>query len=495
VGLANSIKFIVRLQAEITVKSRSLRQRHGTLLTRNVRHLMKDISELTKVRWLWDKVEVDAPADPAIAAAVRRQLGNIPGIAHIEEVLQTSWNNFEATLEFVLQHTAERLRNASFAVRVKRKGKHEFSSQDLAAYIGGGILARVEGTQVQLKAPQQQVQLWLEDETVSLLVERHPGLGGYPLPAQETVLSLISGGFDSAVASYQMIRRGARTHFCFFNLGGAEAHEAAVREIAYFIWQKYSATHPVKFISLDFSEVVERILAQDEPGVMGVVLKRAMLRAGALVAERLNAQALVTGEAMGQVSSQTLSNLKIIDEVTPALVLRPLISMDKQQIVDIARSMGVEAMSAAVPEYCGVISQKPTVKAKRPVVYKAETGITDALIEAVVVAAPVRDIREVQATTFANSGPQIVQDITQLPASAKVIDIRTLDEQEESPLVLETLGVMPVPFFKLASFMAKQDPAEHYVLYCQQGVMSRLQAIRLQEEGFAHVYVFQPRTK
>ena len=97
------------------------------------------------------------------------------------------------------------------------------------------------------------------EQQVSLVQQRFAGLGGFPLPTQETVVSLMSGGFDSAVASFQMIRRGARTHFCFFNLG-ADAHEAAVREISYFLWEKYSKTHAVKFVAVDFSEVVERIL-------------------------------------------------------------------------------------------------------------------------------------------------------------------------------------------------------------------------------------------
>ncbi|MCO4322695.1 tRNA uracil 4-sulfurtransferase ThiI [Aliidiomarina quisquiliarum] len=485
------MKFILRLQAEITVKSKTLRKRHGTVLSSNVRNLVKKVTEEAAVRWLWDKIEVEIPNNEGLAEQVRKALVCIPGIAHIEEVIEAEFVDFEGALQFVIENMAPTLAHKTFAVRIKRKGKHDFSSQDLAVYIGGGIRARVEGATVKLVQPEETVQLWLDNKTLSLQVARFTGIGGYPLPTQETVLSLISGGFDSAVASYQFIRRGARTHFCFFNLGGAEAHEAAVREVAYFIWQKYSSTHPVKFISVDLSPIVEAILSQEEQGVMGVLLKRAMLRAASLVASKLNVQALVTGEAMGQVSSQTLSNLQVIDEVTSTLVLRPLITMDKQHIVDIARDIGVEQMAAAIPEYCGVISKKPTVKAKRGVVHAAEAGITDVMIEHAVNTAPVRDIRDVHENpcTFM---PTIIKCAEELPEGALVVDIRSPEEEDDAPLQLDGMEVEHIPFFKLARAMQGKATERTYVLYCQQGVMSRLQAISLKDQGFANLAVYEP---
>lgn len=486
------MKFIVRLHAEITVKSKSLRKRHGSVLSSNIRNLIKQHTGEAAVRWLWDKIEVEIPNDEALAEKVRATLICIPGISHIEEVIETEFSDFEGGLQFVIDNMEPALAHKSFAVRVKRRGKHEFSSQDLAVYIGGGIRARVDGATVQLVQPQETVQLWLDNDKLSLLVQRLPGLGGYPLPTQETALSLISGGFDSAVASYQFIRRGARTHFCFFNLGGAAAHEAAVREVAYYVWKKYSSSHPVKFISVDFSNVVEAILHQNEPGVMGVLLKRAMLRAATLVADRVNAQALVTGEALGQVSSQTLSNLQVIDEVTSKLVLRPLITMDKQDIVNIARTIGVEEMAASIPEYCGVISNKPTVKAKQQVVLAAEAGITDEMIEQAVLAAPVKDIRDVHEQPTAYMPPIYTKEEA-LPAGTVVIDIRSPEEEDEAPLTLAFTEVVHIPFFKLANKMQTMDSTTQYALYCQQGVMSRLQAIALKEQGVAHLVLFEPK--
>src|SRR5690625_5153738 len=97
---------------------------------------------------------------------------------------------------------------------------------------------------------------------------------------------------------------------------------------------------------------------------MGVILKRMMLRAATDVAEALKLPALVTGESVAQVSSQTLPNLSVIDRVTDALVLRPLITMDKGDIIDMSRRIGTETFAAEIPEYCGVISVRPTTSAR-----------------------------------------------------------------------------------------------------------------------------------
>lgn len=167
---------------------------------------------------------------------------------------------------------------------------------------------------------------------------------------------LISGGFDSGVSSYMLMRRGCRVHYCFFNLGGS-AHEIGVKQVAHYLWNRFGSSHRVRFIAIDFEPVVGEILEKVEDGQMGVVLKRMMVRAASQVAERYGVQALVTGEALGQVSSQTLTNLRLIDNASDTLILRPLISHDKEHIINLARQIGTEDFAKTMPEYCGVISK------------------------------------------------------------------------------------------------------------------------------------------
>ncbi|MGY8878623.1 MAG: thiazole biosynthesis protein, partial [Pseudoalteromonas sp.] len=301
--------------------------------------------------------------------------------------------------------------------------------------------------------------------------------------------SLMSGGFDSGVASYQMIRKGARTHFLFFNLGGA-AHEIGVKQASYFLWKKYSSTHKVKFITVDFEPVVAEILENVENSQMGVVLKRMMMRAGSVVAEKLNIQALVTGESIGQVSSQTLANLSVIDRVTETLILRPLIQNDKQEIINLARQIGTAEMAETMPEYCGVISKKPTVKAKIEVIEAEEEKFDFDVLDTVVNNARIMDVRDIDVE--AKQELKEAESVADLPAGSVVIDIRSPEEEEAAPLAIDGVEVVHLPFFRLATKFGDLPKDTDYYLYCDRGVMSQLQALMLHEQGFETVKVYRP---
>lgn len=493
------MKFIIRLHAEITIKSDSVRKRFGKVLVNNLKSILSRQQLPVTVSWHWDRIDLtSAENTPELAAKISDELQRIPGIAWFSRshelplTEQDGAADFTPVLEQVLACWQQRLAGRSFAVRVKRKGQHNFSSQDLERYIGGGLLAHVPDARVNLRRPDTEVRIEVDRQVIRVFEDKQPGLGGFPLPTQETVLSLLSGGFDSSVASFQLLRRGARTHFCFFNLGGAQ-HETGVQQTAYYLWKQYASSHPLKFISIDFAPVVAEILERVDNGLMGVVLKRQMLRAAEIVADRLNTAAIVTGEALGQVSSQTLSNLSVIDEATRKLVLRPLIVMDKQDIINIAQQIGTADIARSMPEYCGVISVKPTVKADRGAIAAAEAELDSSLIEQQVSAANVVDVRDIGEAAAARV--ESVATISEVGKNMTVLDIRATDVQELSPLSPEQLGapVTHIPFFRLASKFAELDPDTTYLLYCDKGVMSQIQALYLQEQGFRNVAVFSPQ--
>ncbi len=164
-------------------------------------------------------------------------------------------------------------------------------------------------------------------------------------------MSLISGGFDSGVSSYLHIKRGSKVHYCFFNLGPRPRNWCETNRLLPVA--KYGSSAKVRFIAIDFVPVVAEILEKIDDGQMGVVLKRMFMRTAGMVAEKFGIQALVTGEALGQVSSQTLTNLRHIDNVTDTLILRPLINWDKEDIIRLAREIGTEDKAKTMPEFCG----------------------------------------------------------------------------------------------------------------------------------------------
>ena len=484
------MKFIVKLFPEIMMKSRPVRKRFSKMLQGNIRNVLSRHDEQVKVILEWDKIIVRSENEtPENRATLIEMLKSTPGIAFFLEVKETQFTDLHNVYEQTFDNIGSQLDGKTFCVRVKRVGKHDFSSIEAERYVGGGLNQHTDAAGVKLKGADITVHLEINNDTLFFIDKRHQGLGGFPLGTQESVLSLISGGFDSGVSSYQLLKRGSRVHYCFFNLGGA-AHEIGVKQVAYQLWNRFGSSHRVKFISIPFEPVVAEILEKVDNGQMGVILKRMMMRAATIAAERLDIEALVTGEALGQVSSQTLRNLSVIDQVTEMLILRPLIATDKQDIIDCARQIGTAELSETIPEYCGVISQRPTVKAVMKKIEKEEAKFDLSLIEQVVTEANVLDIRDIAKE--AQEEVAEVESVSDFAENEVILDIRSSEEEEESPLEIDGVTIEHLPFFKLANQFEKLAQDKTYLLYCDRGVMSQLQALYLKEAGFANVKVYRP---
>ena len=481
------MKFIIKLFPEIMIKSESVRKRFVKILTSNIRNVLIKNDDTVAVIKHWDYIEVRSKIDANLPMLIE-QLQRIPGIHHFLQVEEKPFANLHEIFEQTLSDVASQLENKTFCVRVKRKGKHEFNSLEAERYIGGGLNQHIASAKVQLKNPDVTVRIEIEDDKMMLVRARYEGIGGYPIGTQEDVLSLISGGFDSGVSSYMLLRRGSRVHYCFFNLGGA-AHEIGVKQMAYHIWQRYGSSHKVRFVAINFEGVVGEILENVDNGQMGVVLKRMMVRAASKIAQRFDIQAIVTGEALGQVSSQTLTNLRLIDEAAEVLVLRPLITHDKEKIIAMAKHIGTDDIAKSMPEFCGVISKSPTVKAIKAKIEQEEGNFNFAVLESAVESAQYLDIRQIAEQT--EKDVVSVDAVSVLGENDVIIDIRSPEEIDENPLHIEHQAMIQLPFYKLSSQFAELDQSKHYVLYCERGVMSKLQALYLKESGFNNVSVFK----
>ncbi len=483
------MKFIVKFFPEITIKSRPVRKQFVKQLHTNLKRLLQPLDPDVQILREWDKMVVStARQEPETLAAFVEVLRNTPGIAYFMDVAEYPLVDIDDIYQKTLALWGDRLAGRRFSVRCKRGGKHEFQSLDVERYVGGGLNQNTDAAGVDLSNPEVVVRIEVRDDKVFVVNQRYPGLGGFPLGSLDPVLSLISGGFDSPVASYLMMKRGLRTHFCFFNLGGRD-HEIGVKEVALYLWMKYGASHRVKFVTVPFEGVVGEILKNVDNSQMGVVLKRMMLRAAEKVADELNVQALVTGEAIAQVSSQTLTNLSVIDAVTDKLVLRPLIAADKGDIIRTAAEIGTEEFAANMPEYCGVISVKPTTKARPERIAAQEANFDFAVLEAALESASYTTIDQ-----LANEELERI-DVEVLPVplpDAIVLDVRHPDEVERSPLKLAGVKVQNMPFYELHSQASTLNNEKTYLLYCDKGVMSRLHAAHLVEQGFANIKVYRP---
>lgn len=486
------MKFIVKFFPEIAVKSRPVRKRLIARLQNNLTIMLQRIDERIKVSGQWDKVEVSVEGDDAeLSAKIVDLLKRTPGIQHSLEVKEFPLGDFDSVYQLTRQYYETLLKGKTFKVRVKRTGKHEFSSIELERYVGGGLRQHTENEGVNVHTPDIYVDLEVRDDKLYVITSKHVGLGGYPLGSQDATVSLISGGFDSIVASYMSMRRGCKTHFLFFNLGG-RAHEIGVKQVALHLWERYGSNARVKFITVPFEEVVGEILQSVHHSHMGVVLKRMMMRAGSRVAERLGVHALVTGESIAQVSSQTLPNLALIDAATDALILRPLAMMDKQDIIDITKELGAYDFAKSMPEFCGVISDRPTTHAKKDRVEEEEANFDFEVLDKALDAAQVISIDDIVKDVNVNAE---VEALTKVSANQIIIDVRHPHEVERKPLNLPGCEVQVVPFFKLDTYFESADAEKEYLLYCDKGVMSQLHAQQLQDKGYTNIKVYRPASE
>ncbi len=477
------MKFIVKLFPEIMVKGDSVKKKMITMLHNNLITLLKRVDEDIEVTKFRDKIEV--AVDDRFCGQARHILTHTPGVEQFLEVIQyETGENLELIAEKVAEHKLDLIEGKTFVVRAKRSGTHTVNSFEIERFVGSYLYAQGNPAGVDLKNPQVKVEFELSQNTLNVITRRVQAMGGYPIGTQGEVLSLMSGGFDSTVASYLTMKRGIKTHFIFFNLGGA-AHEVGVKQVALYLWGMYGASHRVKFVSVPFEEVVAEIFRSTHESYMGVTLKRLMLKAAEKVANEMGIDALVTGEAVAQVSSQTLRNLALIDEATNKLVLRPLATMDKPDIISIAEKIGTRVFAENMPEYCGVISKNPVTHGSFKRMEREASRFDYSVLDQAVENAKTVAVDQIIDDVNSNAPVEVLSEV----GDCLLIDIRRPEEVISSPLENSQLAI---PFFELNRAFKKLDQSKEYLLFCQKGVMSQLHAQYLRDAGFENVKVYRP---
>jgi thiamine biosynthesis protein ThiI len=195
------------------------------------------------------------------------------------------------------------------------------------------------------------------------------------------------------------------------------------------------------------------------------------------------------GDSVAQVSSQTLPNMAIVDSVTETLVLRPLITSHKQEIIQLAEQIGTAEFARNMPEYCGVISDRPTTHAKKYRILQEEERFDFSVLEKAVAERRVVNVDEIMASV---AGTGDIDIINTPQVGDVIVDIRHPNETEKHVLSLTTNQIMQVPFYELVDAEKYLDKEKTYLLYCEKGTMSQLHASNLKASGYANVKVYQP---
>jgi len=462
---------LLRFGGEVTLKSPATRRRFIKRLLKNVRDALKSTGAAGRVERDRDRVYVTAPRGSDLTPLAR-----CFGVQSFSAVEPCAWRSLDDIVEYAVARYTEHVKDRTFGVRVRRVGSHEatpFRSQDVARAVGAALNREAAG--VDLSHPEVEVQIEVMPEQAYFFAEKTPGPGGLPLGVEGRAVALVSGGFDSAVAAWIMQKRGVVLDHVFCNMGGRD-HQLGVLKVMKQIADQWSFGHKPHLHSIDFDAVTRDLRENGEPRYWQVILKRLMLRAGERIAQEREAHAIVTGDAVGQVSSQTLQNIAVISEATRVPVLRPLVGFNKEEIIGLARDIGTEALSKEVAEYCAMVPSKPATSANLDVIRAEEAKLDPSLLERAVAERSVIDLRALDLSG-AESG---ALETRELASDATLIDLRSAAAYRG----WHYEGALHLEFNEALRAYPHFDPAAQYVLVCEFGLKSAHLAELMQREGF-----------
>ncbi|WP_339103811.1 tRNA sulfurtransferase [Haloterrigena salinisoli] len=326
---------------DLNTKSNTVKRYMVDVLCENLEALLADRSIPGDVERKWNRPLIHTTED-AVEEATDAATDAF-GVVSASPALTVSTEK-DRILEALTEAARECYDGGTFAIDARRANKNvPYSSEDLAREGGDTVWATVEDEfepEVDLDDPDVTFGVEVRDECTYVYLEKIPGPGGLPLGSQEPAVALVSGGIDSPVAAYEIMKRGSPIVPAYVDLGdyGGIDHEARAMETVRLL-SAYAPNFDMDVYRIPGGETVDLLVREMDKGRM-LSLRRFFYRAAETLAERVDAHGIVTGEAVGQKSSQTLQNLGVTSRAADLPIHRPLLTRDKQDIVAQAREIG-----------------------------------------------------------------------------------------------------------------------------------------------------------
>ena len=364
-------------------------------LVSNLRAATADL-DVMRVRALMGRIEV-TPGPTADWPQLRERLSNVFGIANFARA-GTSGSDVDdiaaAIVQQIESHAEWTGADTSFRVRATRADKtYPLTSPEIERNVGGRIKEALDW-RVDLEQPDVAIRVEVLPGKVFHTVGKEPGPGGLPTGVSGSVVCLLSGGIDSPVAAYRLMKRGCRVRFVHFHaypiLSRASLDKA--RELVDMLTRQQLQS---RLYAVPFGEIQQQIVLSAPSPLRVVLYRRLMMRIAERLAQGCKARGLVTGESLGQVASQTLENMAVINDVVDMPVLRPLVGSDKEEIVNEARRLGTYPISIIPDQDCCTlfVPRRPATRASRGEVERAERDLPiDAMVQQAVASAERTDV-------------------------------------------------------------------------------------------------------
>jgi thiamine biosynthesis protein ThiI len=469
---ANSYTFIIRYSGELSLKKGRERMQAIAKIIRQISTQLDKHSVEYSYEKYFNYIQLNS-SDLNFTKACLKKCFGVNSFSLVEEICDADIEVIKSKMSIFEDY----VKDHEFRVKAKRTGSHNYSSVELEKQ-AGAVLAK--WGKVKLKDPEKIVNIDVINQKAFLYGKKLKGPGGLPPSNKERALVLMSGGFDSAVAAWKTLKRGVACDFLFCNMGG-KATERQCLQVTKVLVDLWGPSTKARFYSIDFNPVIDEIKKISDPGYRQILLKRQMYRAADRILKQSGCMAIVSGECIGQVSSQSLQNLRSIDACTNALFLRPLIGDDKLEIMDIAYKIGTGILSEKVTELCGITQGKAVLKSSQKKIGSLEKEIDIDCFQKAVDEKRIFDIDKLEGKDLQAN----YLFVDSIDANAQAIDCRQSFEFK----AWHYPGAIHRELKDLLSNYKDLDKNKTYVLYCSFGSQTPLAAEILQQSGY-QAYAF-----
>ncbi len=473
------VLFIVRY-SEIGLKGPKKRAEMESRLIRNIRSALENIDvKITRER---GRLFVEIQNEAHLVRA-QESLSHVFGIKSFSKCKRVKFSNLDDLIGISAEEFKDFVRGKKFAVRVRRTGHHDFSSIQVERLLGERLYPLSSG--VNLKNPEAEIQMEIRENTVYFYNDSILGPGGFPLGTQGRMVSLVSGGIDSPVASWMLMKRGCQVDVIFCSLASPiDTIEflGTVKPLA----DTWSHGSDMKIHIFDCSPLIDSMIHGKGFSHPNVGFKKFIYQVAERVAGRIGAYGIVTGESIGQVSSQTAENLAALSSTVKLPVHRPLIGFDKDEIINMARRIGTFPKES-LGEFCSIFSINPSVSIKREEL--ENDNVSEEVFDAVLKSEIVLGKSQI---------PEYMHDLSKydlrnpsFPEGAVIVDLRDEAKFRE----WHPDGSINHQVSNVEELPGKYGYDKTFLFYCSQGLMSAFAASKLTKIGVKSMFTDEKKLK
>jgi thiamine biosynthesis protein ThiI len=464
--------FALRLSGDFYTKARQTRLRFLRRLSLNLEDALSSHGIPHRLERTWSRMYLESP-DAAAPEVVAR----VFGVQSVSEIVRRPWASLEDVVREGEAFFRDGVRGKSFAVRASRRGRRgdiPFDSPAVESALGRALLPYA--ARVDLEHPQATAHVEVEPGSAQFFHQRTAGLGGLPVGVEGRAVALVSGGFDSAVAAWLLLKRGVQLDYVFCNLGGT-AHRLGALRVMRVIAERWSYGYRPRLHEIDFRPLAAQLQERTRSRDWQLHLKRLMLRSADALARNGGAAGIVTGDAIGQVSSQTLQNLAVVSQAVTTPILRPLLGFNKEEILALARRAGVYELAAAVGEFCALVPRRPATRARLDSILAGEAALDPTALRAAVRDRTRYDLRSLTEESLA---PPALE-VDRIPEGSTVLDLRSAAAFD----AWHYPGSLHLDFPRAVAAYPSFGRDRTYLLVCEVGLKSAHLAERMQQAGLA----------